>query len=454
MGSSAVALGAGDALGSSSVRRDVCIIGGGGAGIYAALRLRDLGLSVAVVERSSRIGGHAETFIDPATGAPIDIGVQIFPDNSLVRSYFGRFNVPLIDPPSGGGGRSSQSVDFRTGAPVAAYNPTQAELGAALFAYFQLVSGPFAFLAQNGYQLPSSGPLLEQLLLPFGEFATQNGLQALLPLFFLYEQGFGSLLEAPALYVLKNMGPEVLGGVLNGSFLAVPSGVGALYDAAAVALGSDVLLDANVVKVNRPTRGGVTIHVDTPFGRRVIHSQKLLVTAPPLLSTLGCFDLDPQESGLFAQLRPNYYWTGVLATSGLAPGLSLTNAAAETPFNLPPLPGIYSVSPSAIPGLSNVKFGSSRFLADGTVRTAIRTALERVSIPGNGPIRVERFATFKSHSPYALMASASDIRRGFYRSLENLQGRRRTYYAGAAFQTHSSAAIWAFVEGLLPTLAA
>jgi hypothetical protein len=452
IGSSAVGLGAGDALASSTIRRDVCILGGGAAGIYAAVRLRDAGLSVAVLERSSRIGGHAETFTDPGTLAPIDIGVQIFPDNALVRNYFGRFNVPLITP--GGRGGTSQSVDFRTGAPVAAYSPAPAELGAALFAYFQLVSGPFAFLAQNGYQLPSSGPLLDQLLLPFGEFATRNGLTALLPLFFLYEQGFGPLLDAPTVYVLKNMGPEVVGGILNGSFLAVPTGVGALYEAAADALGSDVILDADVKRVSRPTRGGVTVHVDTPYGPRTIQGQKLLITAPPLASNLGCFDLDPQETRLFAQFQPNYYWTAVLETTGLPPGLSLVNAAAQTPFNLAPLPGIYSVSPSPVPGLTNVKFGSSRFLSDAQVRAAIRSSIERVSIPGVGPIRLRSFATFKSHSPYALMASPNDIRRGFYQSLQSLQGLRRTYYAGAAFQTHSSAAIWAYLEGLLPTLTA
>lgn len=453
MGSSAIGLGAGDALASSTLRRDVCILGGGAAGIYAALRLRDSGLSVAVVERSSRIGGHAETFTDPGSGAPIDIGVQIFPDNALVRNYFGRFSVPLIMAPTGGGG-SSQSVDFRTGAPVQAYSPAPAEFGAALFAYFQLVSGPFAFLAQNGYQVPSSGPLLDQLLLPFGEFATRNGLGALLPLFFLYEQGFGSLLSAPSVYVLKNMGPEVVGGILNGSFLAAPSGVSALYEAAAGALGSDVILDADVKRLSRPTRGGVTVQVDTPRGPRTIHSQKLLITAPPLLSNLGCFDLDPQETRLFTQFQPNYYWTSLLETTGLPPDLSLVNAAAQTPFNLAPLPGIYSVSPSPVPGLTNVKFGSGRFLADAQVRAAIRSSIERVSVPGIAPIRVRRFATFKSHSPYALMASPNDIRRGFYQSLQSLQGLRRTYYAGAAFQTHSSAAIWAYIEGLLPTLAA
>jgi hypothetical protein len=454
VGSSAIALSAREASATGAViKRDVCILGGGAAGTYAALRLRDQGRSVVILERSDRLGGHAETFEDPETGVPIDIGVQIFPDNPLVRGYFGRFGVPLSARQSSGGG-SSHPVDFRSGTPVDAYNPSPAELGAALFAYLQLVTGPFGFLAQNGYRLPDSGPLLDQLVMPFGQFATQNGLQALLPLFFLYEQGFGSLLDAPTLYVLKNLGPEVVGGILGGSFLFAPTGVSALYEAATAALADDALFGSKVLLVQRPTRGEVTLVVSTASGPRLIRSEKLLITAPPTLASLWNFDLDPEELRLFGQFRPNFYWTGVLRTTGLAPGVSLVNKAAGTPANLPPLPGIYSISPTPVPGLTNVKYGSSTLLSDRAVRAAIRADIERARVPGVGPISVEGFATFKSHSPYALMASAGDIRRGFYAALEGLQGRRRTFYAGAAFQTHSSAAIWAYIEALLPELAA
>lgn len=434
------------------LRRDVCIIGGGSAGTYAAIRLRDQGRTVAVVERSDRLGGHAETFYDPNTGAPIDIGVIVFPDNALVRNYFGRFNVPLVTPPQQGG--RSTSVDFRTGKPVAAYQPSPDELGAALFAYFQLVTGPFAFVAANGYQLPSSGPLLEQLVQPFGKFVEQNGLKALLPLFFLYEQGFGPLLDVPTVYVLKNMGPDVIGGVLSGSFLAAPTGTSSLYESATAELGDDVVFDAHVTKVVRPTRGPVVVLAETDCGPRVIQAEKLLVTAPPVLDNFCAFDLDRKEDRLFGRFEPNFYWTGVLRTNGLPPDLSIVNASPHTPANLARLPGIYSVSPSAVPGLTNVKYGSDQRLEDRDVRRAIRADLQRTKVPGVGPIEVEGFAIFKSHSPYALMASRSDIRAGFYAALQALQGHRRTFYASATFQTHSSAAIWAFIEELLPKLTA
>ena len=67
---------------------------------------------------------------------------------------------------------------------------------------------------------------------------------------------------------------------------------------------------------------------------------------------------------------------------------------------------------------------------------------------------LKRFAIFKNHSPYSLVVSPSQIRAGFYGSLQALQGHRHTYYAGAAFQTHSSAAIRAHLEELLPSIVA
>ena len=39
------------------LERDVCIIGGGSSGTYSAVRLQQMGLSVAVIEQKPRLGG-------------------------------------------------------------------------------------------------------------------------------------------------------------------------------------------------------------------------------------------------------------------------------------------------------------------------------------------------------------------------------------------------------------
>lgn len=61
----------------SSIARDVCIVGGGSSGTYAAVRLSDMGETVVVIEQKDRLGGHTETYTDPTTGFKYDIGVQV-----------------------------------------------------------------------------------------------------------------------------------------------------------------------------------------------------------------------------------------------------------------------------------------------------------------------------------------------------------------------------------------
>jgi hypothetical protein len=435
----------------TDLQRDVAIVGGGAAGTYAALRLRDQGKSVVILERSGRLGGHAETFHDPASGAPIDIGVIIFPDNSLVRGYFGRFSQPLITASFAGG--QSQYVDFRSGRPVAAFQPSGAEVGAALFQYLQILATRYSFLEQPGFQLPPPGPILDELLLPFGQFAQNNGLNALLPTFFQFEQGYGPLLNATTLYVLKNMSTTVVSSLLSSSFLLAPFGVGGLYDGATTALAGDAILNAEIQSVDRSGQD-VRLRVDTDQGLLRISAKKLLFTAPPLIQNFSGFDLDFCELTTFARFSAHNYWTAVVKIGGLTPGLSLVNAAPETPFNLAPSPGIYSIGPSAAPGLYNVKYGSSFPILDAFVKLAIATEIKRVAAPGASSLDFAGFSVFKNHSPYSLVASPTQIRAGFYRDLQGLQGRNHTFYAGAAFQTHNSAAIWAYLEALLPTLLA
>jgi NADPH-dependent 2,4-dienoyl-CoA reductase/sulfur reductase-like enzyme len=66
---------------------DVCIIGGGATGTYSAVQLIDAGKSVAVVERSGRLGGHCETYRDPDTGEFEDYGVVVYHDIPAVTDF-------------------------------------------------------------------------------------------------------------------------------------------------------------------------------------------------------------------------------------------------------------------------------------------------------------------------------------------------------------------------------
>ena len=57
---------------ASSPRPHIVVIGGGLAGIAAAVRLADRGLPVTLIETRPRLGGRATSFVDPATGQILD----------------------------------------------------------------------------------------------------------------------------------------------------------------------------------------------------------------------------------------------------------------------------------------------------------------------------------------------------------------------------------------------
>ena len=178
------------------------------------------------------------------------------------------------------------------------------------------------------------------------------------------------------------------------------------------------------------------------------------MTSPPLLPNFAGFDLDATERSLFGQFISGAYYTGVVRLSGLPDGVGLNNVAAGTPYHLPPLPGLYGVSPTGIPGLYNVKYGSPAPLPEALVRHSIRADIERVAKAGTYPVVFQDLEVFSSHAPFELHVSPKAIAGGFYRRLNALQGHNRTYYSGAAFHSHNSTRIWAGTETLLPSIAA
>ena len=443
-----VGLGSASADEGRLIVRDVCVIGGGSAGTYAAVRLRDMGKSVVVVERKGRLGGHAETFHDPATGTPVDIGVIVFEPEDVVRNYFARFNVSLV--PANFTGGETAYVDYRSGRLVNGYAPPPPQdFFAALLTYQQILLQQFPYL-DDGFNLPD--PVPPDLVAPFGAFAQKYALGALVPTVFQYGQGLGDALQDPALYVLKLFGAGVVNAIVGNPFLTAPGGSAQLYDAAATFLDGDVLFNARVARVDRRRRDAIRVWVDADDGPRRIHCEKLVIACPPTANSLAPLDLDPVEATLLTRFRPNHYSTAIVKLSGLAPGLSIQNTAADTRYNLPPLPGIYGLNPTPIPGLWNVKYGSPFPLPDFVVQQAIAADIRRLESAGTFPVVFEGFEIFSNHQPFEMMVDPAEIALGFYRSLQALQGRNNTFYTGAAFQTNDSSRIWRFTESLLPQI--
>ncbi|MGX6606694.1 NAD(P)-binding protein [Micromonosporaceae bacterium Da 78-11] len=433
---------------SNIITRDVAIIGGGATGTYSAIRLRDLGKSVVVVETNDRLGGHTHTYTDPGTGAKLDIGVVVWHELPIVRDFFARMDVPLIKASFDMSGRDSLFVDYRTGKVVPGYAP--GDPSAALGAYAaQLAQYPYL---ENGFELPN--PVPPDLLLPFGDFVKKYALDAAVNTIFNFGQGLGDLLKQPTLYVMKNFGLDILRNLSIGFLTTERHNNSELYEKAKAELGADALLRSRVVATDRDAAGYANILVQTPGGLKIIRAKKILLTAPPKLDNLFGFDLDATEASLFGQFNNSAYYTGLLRNSGIPDNVSVTNIGDGTPYNLPSLPGVYSISPSGVPGLHSVKYGSPKQLSETQVKADILAAVKRLRTAGTVQTTTPEFAVFASHSPFELTVSPAAIKNGFYRKLYALQGRNRTYYTGAAFHTHDTSLLWQFTEALLPRIAA
>ncbi|KAI9799467.1 MAG: hypothetical protein M1833_003989 [Piccolia ochrophora] len=427
------------------ITRDVCVIGGGSSGIYTAIRLRDESKSVVVVESSNRLGGHTETYTDPATQGNVDIGVIVWHDLDLVKDYFARFDIPLTKaafPPL-----ESKYIDYRTGKAVDGYTPSNAT--DALGVYGQQLA-KYQYV-EAGFDLPD--PVPAELLLPFGDFVKKYALDGLVNLIFNYGQGLGDLLRIPTLYVFKNFGLDVLRNLQVGFLTTERHRNSELYERAGAELGADALLSTRVLWIDRNGPKYTKILVKTPSGIKLIRAKKLVITVPPKPENLRSFNLDQAELSLFKQFGNTGYYTGVLRNTGIPDNVAVNNVASDTPYNLPPLPGVYSLTPTGIPGLFNVKYGSTGTLPDAQVKADIVASVERLASAGSIPTATApEFAIFKSHAPFELTVSADAIKNGFYRKLYALQGRKRTYWNGAAFHTHDSSLLWQFTEALLPRI--
>jgi hypothetical protein len=430
------------------IRKDVCILGGGAAGIFSALKLRDRGFSVAVIEQTGRIGGHSETFRDPDTGVMINIGVQIFPNHPLVVNTYGRYGLSLQPAPSGGG-QPPLLVDFATGQLVKPITSTPAEFGQALVKYINILTKEYPFIGTNGINLPN--PVPAELLLPFKDFLEARGLLPGLARLFDFLQGFGSPLDMTTLYALKNIDLAVSSAILTNGFLRGEGGNDLFYKEAEKELGNSIFKNTNVLSVSRPTAGPVRVYINTPSGRQLILCDRLIVTFPPLLQNMQRLDLSRREFDIFRRFRSNFYWTSVAEISGLPPFQRVSNRSASLPFNVPRLPGLYGVSPSSAPNVYNILYGSDRVIPGRAVQQQIERDVERLSVATGSPVTFNRFRLFKGHNPYALYVSPQDIQNGFYARLKALQGQRNTFYLGSAFQTHSTLAVWSQAEELLNT---
>ncbi|KAF9767185.1 hypothetical protein IL306_000290, partial [Fusarium sp. DS 682] len=402
------------------------------------------------------IGGHAETYINPKTKIPANIGVVLFENTKTVQQYLARLGVAVEKHNPFKAPSSTQMYDFTLGVPVpdqdeAEAAATKRAMAAAMQTYSQNVLSKYPWIDQ-GYHIPD--PVPKELLLPFGQFTQQNNLSAILPLISQLNWYPGNITTIPTLYGIKKFGPGLLQAVSSEFLVAASGDTRSIYKAASAVLEQDLYLRSDLVRVQRSKEGAVV----TIRQRRktfTIKAKKLLVAIPQTIENLKAFDLSEMERKLFSKFSAFGYVAGVADIPGL--NVSLQNVGITTPAKTPMIPGsngyLYSGSPDQF--ILGVAFGNTDYTvaySKSLVRKEL-TTLERVGAVPTGTAKRVTFPYISNHVPYDLHVTGQEISKGFYTELLGLEGYRNTYWTGAAFAGHNSGLIWNWNDGtVLPAL--
>lgn len=424
------------------VKTDVVVIGGGSVGTYAAIQLKDKGKKVMVIESKDRLGGHTETYIDPESGKPIDMGVKLYHNDPIVYKWYARFNLTVspytIAPPT-------RFVDFRSGKILEG-------LPAANATAMGLATQKYAAIMQNypqvndGFFLPN--PVPEDLYQPFGKLVEKYNLGDAVQFIFGLGSAFGDILELPAIQQMRTMSLDLLATITNFQSSSVRDNSLLFEKAQAELLAADsVLLSSHVLSTQRVSEtGDVLVLVATPTGPKLIQAKRLLIAIPPTLPSMASLDPSDEELAIFRQFTAVGYYTAIVKNLG---NDSIQHLSPSSPFAMPPMPAIYSVNPAVEnPALAQVFYGTrvGQFLTDEQAKAAIMADLTRYravnGIEGPAP----EFVAFSNHSPYNMMVGVEATKNGFYGQLYGLQGKRNTYWAGATFRGHDSTSSWKFTE--------
>ncbi|KAL8690615.1 MAG: hypothetical protein Q9218_003980 [Villophora microphyllina] len=444
----------------NTINVDVCVIGGGAAGTYAAIKSKDLKKTVVVVEQQDRLGGHTKTYVDPVSKKPVELGVAEWQDTPIVRAWFARFNIPLYQYNFTIPGVTSEYVDFLTGHTAA---PKQGGDLEGAWEAFQKQVAKYPTLDNDLSNVPY--PVPADLLLPFGQFITKYNLGDAVPYLSLYGEGWGNFTTLPTLLAIKYFPPYFFSPsqLLSGGPGALAAKDNSLiYEAAQKELGANALLSSTVLSMNRSAADLVKVTVQTPSGKKLIRAKKLISAIPPVIDNLKGFDLNQTEVPIFNKFKGHSWYVGLVNNSGIPDNITLVNYPNGTNidknFDIPQLPGFYNIYATVVPGLHYFLYGGNDAEPTFTqpqVKTALQTTLGRLSatnILPKGAGKNLNLIDFSSHSPYEVYVDSDQIAKGFYNKLFALQGQRNTYWTGAAFVTHSSAAIWNFTDHLVTNM--
>ncbi|KXZ54236.1 hypothetical protein GPECTOR_5g327 [Gonium pectorale] len=454
--------------GKCATEFDVCVVGAGGAGLFTAVRLKQMGYRALVLEKADRVGGHCYTWTEPNTGAKIETGVVLYCDIPLVVDTFKRFNVTLVPyDPTGSAGQSSYRVSpsGQWLSKESVMNVTAYQKAFELF--LGLMSTRFAYIETENGEMPDFDKLppatVQMLLRPFGELLDsldkELGPGALEPLYDiigrLLQIGPGPMREVSALVALRNLRPAIL-KIMLGQGYTVKNGCSSLYHAFHRYLGGWVKLGAAPFSITRrSSRMDVTY---TREGRKVKTTcRRLVVSAVQSLDNLESFinNLDAKEKAVFSQVTYNIFSKAVVRTPYKMGSNPKGVSVQLSEFGYKDLPAVVALGTMGPLGVGLTwTVGPTPVATRQGIADLIISNLTTWSaaVGGAFPIPAKRKDVFldgpdlHQHTPRP--ADMTQLP-AFYNALYGLQGHRNTYYTGALLSHNAQYDVWRYSDWLV-----
>ena len=417
-------------------------------------------------------GGHVNTYDDAATGESYEYGVQSYVNVGNSKAFFQRMNVSVGGPSpfAPRAARRNLHVDFTTGTAPKNYTPPQdADRMAGLRKYLAIAEQYESILEPGFWNFPPPERIPDDLLLPFRDFVQKYNLSATVPQIFSYT-GFGNhdLMNTLTVWAMRSFTIDMSRSILGVNSSVVPTSRRNqdLYDRVLRFLGGDVLTSSVVTSSSR-SAAGVELVVTNARGKQTaVVAKRLLVAVPPTLENLAPLAPDDDERGVFAAFNYSRSYVSVVSHPALPANVSLVNTPlAAQPDRwtaaIPAPPYIARLDHYGTPaniyravmvGDDSLNSVQSRSLVQDAIDRMIRAGT--LVAPANATDLRVRWVAFEPHGPVSAYTTAEALRSGFIQRMTSLQGRRATWYTGAAWSAHLTTSLWKFTDTVLPKLAA
>ncbi|KAK8070724.1 hypothetical protein PG997_010927 [Apiospora hydei] len=460
---------------SNTIKTDVVIVGGGAGGAHAALRLKDMGKSIILIEQDSILGGNVDSYTPPGTNKSMDFGVFSFIDYAGAIALFDRLNISTAPPARVRAPLQVRRLDHR-GADPGLRGAGSAAARAAMEKYLGICEEYEDMIVPGYWNFPTGDAIPEDLLMRFGDFVQRHGIEDAVPQIYAATGfGIGRQADELTLTVMQTFGAQMARSMLGrqGGFITASHRNQDVYDAMVREIGEEsILYETKVVRSTRTAGFGVVLTAKNQrTGKETtVQATKLLMAIRPVgEETMRPFNLDARERSVFSKFDYHRVWATLVRHPSLTAGnTSVDNfPAAVAPSNYLETPQVpfldkFELQDNTAGGLESQVF---RSLVIGTkdfdytdakelLQSSLDRLIEQGILPRTSAGKEEQIevVALSDHGPMHVRVSAEELRGGFFQKLYALQGHRSTWWTGAAFASHFQTIIWEFNEVLLPQM--